>query len=473
MTMKSILGVCTVYMLFSVPTTIVFSSGGDASNNWNIGDNIVSNLGNGGWGVFIKVLMWASCVCSQPVLLSSTSELLEKNCPATKNTFFVCDRQRLLIRFLQIGALSFISYVLPFFGEVINLYILLCWVRCGELAGLNDTWRICIRCHFDFDSCGDSLLRIQVYDAKATGHHPCHFRRCCVPFDGHCYCVLDCETSGKHVEQVISFPVFLETNSSPSLGSTLRSSLFVHLLFQKRALLFGQMPLPSRVLLFAGFAGFGWLFVALRIRTLLAVVRRFHSLLSIAVHAVVPLASQLLFAFQLHKALLHVLQRRRFLSRRDLHRANRRVNLRAQVGATIQQHVRVFVHHFALSHRRHGRVIVLEPVILGVVFVLAVRVIVAKIRRAAVVHNADQSIVRLRRRCELASHGRKQKLGHIQIVERIFHIGVDFLLSEPRLAAHRILKSLQLDEEKWRESRQVGRGFECVGIVALLTSAIV
>lgn len=122
--MKSILGVCAVYMIFAVPTTIAFSSGGDASNNWNIADNIVSNLGNGGWGVFIKVLMWVSCVCSQPVLLSSTSELLEKNCPVTKNTFFVCDRQRLLIRFLQIGALSFISYVLPFFGEVINLYIL-------------------------------------------------------------------------------------------------------------------------------------------------------------------------------------------------------------------------------------------------------------------------------------------------------------------------------------------------------------
>ena len=64
------------------------------------------------------------------------------------------------------------------------------------------TWRICVRCDVDFDPGGDSLLRVQVDDAEATSHYSCHFRRCCFPFDGDRYCVLDCEIGGKHVEQV-------------------------------------------------------------------------------------------------------------------------------------------------------------------------------------------------------------------------------------------------------------------------------
>ena len=94
------------------------------------------------------------------------------------------------------------------------------------------TWRICVRCDVDSDSGGDSLLRVQVDDAEATGHHSCHFRRCCIPFDGDRHCVLDCEIGGKHVEQVklllyassIVLAVFLETNNELFLRCDRRSA---------------------------------------------------------------------------------------------------------------------------------------------------------------------------------------------------------------------------------------------------------
>ena len=90
------------------------------------------------------------------------------------------------------------------------------------------TWRVCVRSDFDFDPGGDSLFRVQIDDAKATGPHSCHFRHCCIPFDGDRHGVLDCEISGKHVEQVNLFIlkwlciVFLETsNKQQTTNNTL------------------------------------------------------------------------------------------------------------------------------------------------------------------------------------------------------------------------------------------------------------
>lgn len=80
-TVKSIFAVCIVYLVFSIPSTVVYASVRDAEGNFTIKSNIVSNLpSSSGWAVLINLLMWLSCMCSEPVLLSSTNELLEKNC---------------------------------------------------------------------------------------------------------------------------------------------------------------------------------------------------------------------------------------------------------------------------------------------------------------------------------------------------------------------------------------------------------
>ena len=79
--MKSIFAVCLVYLALAIPSTIVYSSVRDADGNFMSQSNIVSNMpSNTVWAVMINVLMWLSCMCSEPVLLSSTNELLEKNC---------------------------------------------------------------------------------------------------------------------------------------------------------------------------------------------------------------------------------------------------------------------------------------------------------------------------------------------------------------------------------------------------------
>lgn len=137
-TVKSIFAVCIVYLVFSIPSTVVYASVRDAEGNFTIKSNIVSNLpSSSGWAVLINLLMWLSCMCSEPVLLSSTNELLEKNCggrggelwigPVKSNSFLVNEPKRLWVRFAQIAGLSFISYVLPFFGSIVNLYILVAW----------------------------------------------------------------------------------------------------------------------------------------------------------------------------------------------------------------------------------------------------------------------------------------------------------------------------------------------------------
>ena len=45
--------------------------------------------------------------------------------PQTAPHFLVSDKQRLLIRFAQVGGLSLIAYLVPDFNSIINLYILL------------------------------------------------------------------------------------------------------------------------------------------------------------------------------------------------------------------------------------------------------------------------------------------------------------------------------------------------------------
>ena len=111
-------------MLFSLPATVIYGSVKDEFGI-NIASNLVNSLPNNSvWGVCINLLMWASCICSLPVLLSSTSELLEKNCPDAGTAFFVHDKKRLGIRFAQIAILTIIAYLVPFFGEIVNIYIL-------------------------------------------------------------------------------------------------------------------------------------------------------------------------------------------------------------------------------------------------------------------------------------------------------------------------------------------------------------
>lgn len=41
-----------------------------------------------------------------------------------KPTFFVQDKGRLFIRFAQVAGLMMIAYLLPFFGDIINVNIL-------------------------------------------------------------------------------------------------------------------------------------------------------------------------------------------------------------------------------------------------------------------------------------------------------------------------------------------------------------
>lgn len=135
-TIQSLFIICAVYLLCSIPATLLYGSLKDANGVSLLQSNIISNLPSSSpWAVFINILMGLSCLCSMPVLLSSTTELLEKNCrpfiawlnvgPQTTPSFFVTDKQRLSIRFAQIGVLSLIAYVVPDFNSIINLYILL------------------------------------------------------------------------------------------------------------------------------------------------------------------------------------------------------------------------------------------------------------------------------------------------------------------------------------------------------------
>lgn len=121
-TVGSIFSVFAVYMLFAIPATVIYGSVRNEQGEVMIASNLVNSLpDNSVWGVLINVLMWISCVCSVPVLLPSTSEVLEKNCPEMKPTFFVQDKGRLVIRFAQVAGLLMIAYLLPFFGDIINV----------------------------------------------------------------------------------------------------------------------------------------------------------------------------------------------------------------------------------------------------------------------------------------------------------------------------------------------------------------
>lgn len=80
-TIQSIFAVFAVYMLFAIPATVIYGSIRNEQGEVMIASNLVNSLpDNSVWGVLINVLMWISCVCSVPVLLPSTSEVLEKNC---------------------------------------------------------------------------------------------------------------------------------------------------------------------------------------------------------------------------------------------------------------------------------------------------------------------------------------------------------------------------------------------------------
>ena len=75
-TIYSITAICIVYMLLAVPATIIYGSSPDG-----IMPNVISNMPSASiWATFINVLMALSCMCSLPVLLSSTTELLEATC---------------------------------------------------------------------------------------------------------------------------------------------------------------------------------------------------------------------------------------------------------------------------------------------------------------------------------------------------------------------------------------------------------
>ena len=157
-TKKSIFAVCLVYLLFSIPATVIYGSVRDADGNLAIPANLVKALPPSSLcGAGIYALMWLSCVCSMPVLLASTAEVVEKNCPQGDRSFFVRDKGRLLSRLVQILLLAIVSYLVPFFGEVINIYILK--VHPNRL--LHSTRRIRLRRHLHPDPCHHPLLRVQ------------------------------------------------------------------------------------------------------------------------------------------------------------------------------------------------------------------------------------------------------------------------------------------------------------------------
>ena len=157
-TKKSIFAVCLVYLLFSVPAAVIYGSVRDADGNVSIPANLVKALPPTSLcGAGIYLLMWLSCVCSMPVLLASTAEVVEKNCPQGDRSFFVRDKGRLLSRLAQILLLAVIAYLVPFFGEVINIYILL---FCRD-APLHPTRRIRVRRHLHPHPHHHPLLRVQ------------------------------------------------------------------------------------------------------------------------------------------------------------------------------------------------------------------------------------------------------------------------------------------------------------------------
>ena len=80
-TIQSLFIICAVYLLFSIPATLLYGSLKDPNGASLLQSNIIANLPSSSpWAVFINILMGLSCLCSMPVLLSSTTELLEKNC---------------------------------------------------------------------------------------------------------------------------------------------------------------------------------------------------------------------------------------------------------------------------------------------------------------------------------------------------------------------------------------------------------
>ena len=168
-TKKSIFAVCLVYLLFSVSATVIYGSVRDADGNLAIPANLVKALPPSSvCGAGIYALMWLSCVCSMPVLLASTAEVLEKNCPQGDRSFFVRDKGRLLSRLVQILLLAVVSYLVPFFGEVVNIYIL----SHSQSRLLHPTRRIRLRRHLHPDPRRHPLLRVQNHSHPEAENGP-------------------------------------------------------------------------------------------------------------------------------------------------------------------------------------------------------------------------------------------------------------------------------------------------------------
>ena len=86
----------------------------------------------------------APCPCSSPP-------------PQGDRSFFVRDKGRLLSRLVQILLLAVVSYLVPFFGEVVNIYIL----SHSQSRLLHPTRRIRLRRHLHPDPRRHPLLRVQ------------------------------------------------------------------------------------------------------------------------------------------------------------------------------------------------------------------------------------------------------------------------------------------------------------------------
>lgn len=188
-------------MLFSLPATVIYGSVKDEFGNINIASNLVNSLPNNSvWGVCINLLMWASCICSLPVLLSSTSELLEKNCPDAGTAFFVHDKKRLGIRFssnrhphhhcLSRSLLwRDCQHLYPFWLIEIESFILLGGFAFGS--------------YINFDSCDHPLLCVQIYYGTETTVDSFRFRVCCLRSDGSSHILL-CSSSRKELDKSLN-----------------------------------------------------------------------------------------------------------------------------------------------------------------------------------------------------------------------------------------------------------------------------
>lgn len=187
-------------MLFSLPATVIYGSVKDEFGNINIASNLVNSLPNNSvWGVCINLLMWASCICSLPVL---SVPLL--NC--WRRTVLMLERHSLFTirsdwEFVSLKSPSSPSLLISFpslarLSTFISFLVNWNWI-------LHSTWWLCLCSYINFDSCDHPLLCVQIYYGTETTVDSFRFRVCCLRSDGSSHILL-CSSSRKELDKSLN-----------------------------------------------------------------------------------------------------------------------------------------------------------------------------------------------------------------------------------------------------------------------------